>query len=75
MAAGAGWHILQSTMLRAFHYDPASRTLQVRFHTGGHYAYRNVPPEVAENLLDPPDGSPGRYFNDEVRDAYDFDEE
>lgn len=75
MAADAGWHIIQSTMLRAIAYDPHSRELRVRFHTGGLYRYHDVPPEVAETLLDPPEGSPGRYFNDEIRDAYEFDEE
>ncbi len=66
---------MQSTMLRAVSYDEASRELRVRFSNGGIYRYYAVPPEVVETLLAPPGGSPGRFFNDNVRDAYDFDEE
>lgn len=75
MTVDAGWHILQSTMLRAVSYDPVTRELRVRFHAGGLYRYHDVPPEVVETLLDPPGGSPGRYFNDTIRDGFDCDEE
>jgi hypothetical protein len=47
----------------------------VRFANGTHYRYFDVPPEVVEALLDPPSGSPGRYFNDHVRDAFAYEEE
>ena len=62
-------------MLRAVRYDEATRQLRVRFHGGASYRYLDVPPEVAEALLDPPGGSPGRYFNERIRDAFDYDEE
>jgi len=75
VAADAPWHIIQSTMLRAVSYDAEQRQLRVRFSNGGIYRYYAVPPEVVEALLDPPQGSPGRYFNDNVRDSYDYDEE
>ena len=75
MAVDARWHILTSTMLRAVAYDPGARELRVRFTSGAHYRYRDVPPEVVESLIDPPSGSPGRYFNDHVRDAFEYDEE
>ena len=75
MGVDAGWHILQSTMLRAIAYDPARRELRVRFQTGALYRYRDVPPEVVEALLDPPAGSAGRYFNDTIRDGFEYDEE
>jgi hypothetical protein len=75
MAVDATWHILASTMLRAIAYDPATRELRVRFSNGTHYRYFDVPDEVVEALLAPPDGSPGRYFNDHVRDAFDYEEE
>lgn len=75
MAADAPWHILQSTMLRAVSYDDESRELRVRFSNGGIYRYYSVPEDVVQSLLEPPDGSPGRFFNDHVRDAFDFDEE
>lgn len=75
MATDAGWHILQSTMIRAIAYDERTQVLRVRFQTGGLYRYHQVPPEVVENLLDPPHGSHGRYFNDTIRDGFDYDEE
>lgn len=75
MGVDTGWHILQSTMLRAVAYDARSRELRVRFQTGALYRYHDVPPEVVESLLDPPGGSAGRYFNDTIRDGFEYDEE
>lgn len=75
MVADIEWHILRSAMLRAVAYDGASRELHVRFSNGGVYRYYKVPADVAERLLDPPDASHGRYFNDHIRDAFDYDEE
>jgi len=75
VAEDAAWHIVQSTMLRAVAYDPDSQSLRVRFVNGAIYRYLEVPADVFETLLDPPHGSPGRYFNDTVRDGFDFDEE
>jgi lysyl-tRNA synthetase, class II len=75
MAVDAGWHILRSTMLRAVAYDPRRRRLRVRFANGSLYRYHDVPVEVFEALLNPPGGSHGRYFTDEIRDGYDYDEE
>lgn len=62
-------------MIRAVAYDARDRTLRVRFSNGNTYRYFDVPPEVVETLLDPPDGSPGRYFNETIRDGYDYEEE
>lgn len=62
-------------MLRAVSYDEKSRELRVRFSNGGIYRYYAVPPDIVESLLEPPDGSPGRFFNDNVRDVFDYDEE
>lgn len=75
MAASAPWHILSSTMLRAISYDENARLLRVRFSNGTIYRYYDVPPEVVATLLDPTDGSHGRYFNDTIRDGFDYDEE
>lgn len=62
-------------MLRAVSYDEASRQLRVRFSNGTIYRYHDVPIEVVETLLDPPSSSHGRYFNETIRDGYDYDEE
>jgi KTSC domain-containing protein len=75
MAVDATWHILASTMLRAVAYDPDTRELRVRFTNGTNYRYFDVPADVVESLLDPPDASPGRFFNDHVRDAFEFQED
>ena len=75
MAVDAGWHILRSTMVRAVAYDGERRQLRVRFSNGALYRYHDVPQEVFDTLLDPPDGSHGRYFNDVIRDGFDYDEE
>jgi lysyl-tRNA synthetase, class II len=75
MSDDAGWRILQSSMLRAVAYDAGSGDLRVRFAGGTQYRYHDVPQEVFDALLDPPGGSVGRYFNDTIRDGYDYDEE
>jgi hypothetical protein len=74
MARGE-WHILHSSVLRAIAYDENSRELRVRFAAGATYRYYAVPPETVLALLDPPGGSHGRYFNEHVRDSFDYDEE
>lgn len=71
----AHWQILASALIRALAYDPERRELRVRFSNGGVYRYFDVPSEVVEALIDPPDGSHGRYFNDNIRDAFDYEED
>lgn len=68
----ANWQILASALIRALAYDPDRRELRIRFTTGGVYRYFGVPPDVVELLIDPPDGSHGRYFNDNIRDAFEY---
>ena len=75
MATEADWHILKSSMLRAVSYVEETCELRVRFVSGAVYRYHEVPADVAAALLSPPDGSSGRYFNEHVRDAFDYDEE
>lgn len=71
----APWRIVTSTLIRAVAYDEASRELRVRFSNGAVYRYHQVPAEIAAELVEPAEGSSGRYFNEHVRDAFDFDEE
>lgn len=75
MPAHAPWHILSSTMLRAVSYDSQARELRVRFANGTIYRYHDVPADVMDTLLDPPGHSHGRYFNETIRDGFDYDEE
>jgi hypothetical protein len=62
-------------MIRALAYDPQTRELRVRFTNGTAYRYLEVPPEVVVTLIDPPGGSHGRYFNEHIRDTFEYEEE
>lgn len=75
MAAIAPLRILSSTVLRAVAYDERSQELRVRFMTGAVYRYFAVPPEIADELVHPPGNSHGRYFNDQIRDSYEYQED
>lgn len=68
------WVVLESSVLRAVRYDEATHSLRVRFASGAMYEYYDVPGEVYDGLVDPPDGSHGRYFSAHIRDRFDFDE-
>ncbi len=75
MSPSPPWRIVSSTMIRAVSYDGHTEELRVRFSNGTVYRYFAVPAFIVETLLDPPDGSPGRYFNETIRDGYDYEEE
>jgi len=62
-------------MLRAVAYDERSHQLRVRFASGALYRYYAVPPDIVTGLLDPPDHSHDRFFIEQIRDSYEFDEE
>lgn len=59
---------VSSTVLAAVGYDEPSRTLEIRFHNGSLYRYRDVPPDVVLGLLQ--SESLGHYFTTTIRDAY-----
>ncbi|MBV9883930.1 MAG: KTSC domain-containing protein [Sphingomonadaceae bacterium] len=61
---------MPSTVIRAHHYDPAARELEVLFTTGRRYVYRDVPQEEVDAFRAA--FSKGRYFNAHIRDAYDY---
>jgi YD repeat-containing protein len=62
---------MPSSVIRAFDYDPAAHRLAVTFTTGKRYAYRDVPPAIAEGLQAA--ASKGSYFNCCIRDHFSFD--
>ncbi len=62
-------------MLRAVSYSPSNHELRVRFVNGAIFRYFDVPPDVVDELLSAETGSPGRYFNENIRDDFDCDEE
>lgn len=47
----------------------------MRFVNGAIYLYSEVPPDVVDELLSAETSSPGRYFNENIRDDFDCDEE
>ena len=55
---------VDSSAIAALGYDPASRTLFVRFRAGGLYAYLDVPPETSTAFEAAP--SKGGFFQDEI---------
>lgn len=61
---------MPSTVIGAFAYDPASRTLTVTFRSGRRYRYHQVPPEIYEAMR--ASFSKGAFFNRHVRDQFRF---
>lgn len=63
---------MPSTIIRAFDYEPETRTLDVLFTTGRRYRYDGVPPEAAEAFRRA--FSKGRHFNARIRNLYRYTE-
>ena len=59
---------VDSDALAQVEYEPASRTLFVRFISGEWYAYLDVPQLTFQRLLAAE--SKGRFFREDVRDRY-----
>jgi hypothetical protein len=61
---------MPSTAIRHLDYEPATRALTVTFVTGRRYEYAGVPPDVYIAFSTAP--SKGTFFNNEIRDAYEY---
>jgi hypothetical protein len=59
---------VQSSDLASVGYDAKLRLLEIEFHSGGIYRYREVPPEIHGQLLAA--GSKGRFFATRIRDQF-----
>ena len=59
---------VRSSNIRSVGYDPASRTPEVEFHSGGLYQYSGVPEPVSQGLMGA--ASKGAYFHDHIKDRY-----
>lgn len=59
---------VESSLIASVAYDARRMILDIWFTTGRRYRYFEVEPEVVEALMNAP--SKGRFFNDEIRDAY-----
>jgi hypothetical protein len=62
---------VDSTNLASVGYDAAARVLEIEFHSGGVYRYREVPRAVFDALLAAE--SKGRYFLEHIRGKFAFD--
>lgn len=63
---------LRSRALVSAGYDPATRELELEFHGGRVYVYRDVPQGVFDFLLRTP--SKGSYVNRMIQNRYAFEE-
>ena len=59
---------MPSSVIGSFSYDRGARALYVRFVSGEHYVYENVPPMLPEAWGAVQ--SKGRFFSEHVRPAY-----
>ena len=57
-----------SSVIAEVRYDEEHAFLEVHFHNGRLYRYRDVPPDEYEALIHA--DSVGRYFNQEIRQRY-----
>lgn len=63
---------ITSTTMLAAGYDNDQRLLEIVFHTGKVYRYRDVPQHIFVSLMQAE--SKGKYFNDYIRDVFPFEE-
>ncbi|HEX6242868.1 MAG TPA: KTSC domain-containing protein [Polyangiales bacterium] len=63
---------LNSRAVLAAGYDPATQTLELEFHNGRVYRYRDVPEGVYQFLLRTP--SKGGYVNRMIQDRYAYED-
>jgi hypothetical protein len=61
---------VESSMLSAVGYDPATQTLRALFNSGKTYDYFEVPQEVYDQLIE--SDSKGHYMNDAIIDLYPY---
>lgn len=62
------WTKLASSNLSAMRYDEQTCLLQIRFHSGRSFDYKDVPADVADGLKQA--DSAGKYFNSSIKGVY-----
>lgn len=63
-------HQVQSSNIKSIGHDHNSDTLHVKFHSGGHYAYHNVPKETFLVMLAAP--SKGKFLHKMIKPGHKF---
>ena len=61
---------MPSTVISSFRYERASKILCITFVSGAVYEYKEVPEEVYLAMKE--SKSKGIFFNNEIKDQYDF---
>lgn len=64
------WTPVSSTNVHSHAYNPDTRELHVRFHSGHTYTYADVPPETADGLTHA--DSAGKFVNDNLKGVYEY---
>jgi hypothetical protein len=59
---------LNSSAIRSAGYDPATKTMEVEFHSGGTYEWPNVAPEHFYGLIN--STSAGQHFHKQIAPRY-----
>jgi len=59
-----------SSNIASIGYDDSTQTLEIEFHSGGIYQYRNVPSAIYEGIMRA--GSHGKYFHEYIKDRYGY---
>ena len=59
---------VDSTDIKSVGYDPATKILEIEFHSGGIYQYLDVPDMVYSDLMNA--DSKGKYFHRHVKNVY-----
>jgi len=63
---------MPSSVIHAYEYDAAKHILTITFVSGKVYAYKAVPKQIYVGMRGAV--SKGRYFNNYIKDLYDFEE-
>lgn len=59
---------VDSTDIKSVGYDPATKILEIEFHSGGIYQYLDVPDMIYSDLMNA--DSKGKYFHRYVKNVY-----
>lgn len=61
---------ISSSAITWAEYNKTSGELTLTFTSGNNYTYHGVPPEIYAQFIDAP--SQGKFFNQFIKDRYDF---
>lgn len=62
---------VKSSNIKSVGYDPATKTLEMEFHTGKVYRFRDVPGKAHSDLMQA--SSKGSHFARHIKNRYQFD--